>query len=283
MISSKTKIGLLVAGHVVAGLLLGSIVYLKVDTGADLRPLMIALDALVFAEAGLLGIWVALGTARPLRWVPVVLAITAYLGAVLVTAYHSWQTDTIAKHLLLEIALPTFSLLFILSVMRHGQRRLRLTHSAVWSTTCAGLQFSIRHVLLATAVVAVVLGMGRGISTFADMVGKGAFLAEARLELFVATLSPCLIVVDLATLWAALGTGRPPPRLAVVLPMAFVVGTIPIYYLGNEDSSSFVVWSVIFGLQAIITAASLLVVRSCGWRLVSGGGTTNGQPIQIGR
>jgi hypothetical protein len=56
--------------------------------------------------------------------------------------------------------------------------------------------------------------------------------------------------------------------------MAFVVGTIPIYYLGKEDSSSFVVWSVIFGLQAIITAASLLVVRSCGWRLVSGEGNT---------
>jgi hypothetical protein len=131
-----------------------------------------------------------------------------------------------------------------------------------------GLQFTIRHLLMATAVVAIVLGIGQGVRAFADGQGEEGFFMAARLDLFVAILSPCLIVVDLVTLWAALGIGRPTSRLAVVVPMAFVLGTIPMYYLGEKGWSSLIIWSAIMGLQAIIIAASLLVVRSCGWRLV---------------
>jgi hypothetical protein len=123
----------------------------------------------------------------------------------------------------------------------------------------------IRHLLLATAIVALVLGIGRGIRTISNR--------QSDIVVVVAVFPPCLVMVELATLWAALGIGRPIPRLAVVVPTAFVVGVIPVFYvpgLSNPSISELIIWPAIIGLQSIITAASLLVIRSCGWRLVRG-------------
>jgi hypothetical protein len=113
--------------------------------------------------------------------------------------------------------------------------------------------------------VAVVLGIGRGVRTVADRQWENI--------LAVAIFPPCFVMVELATLWATLGIGRPISRLAVVVPIAFVVGAIPAFYLPGptaRESWRLFMWPAIVTIQATITAASLLVIRSCGWRLVSG-------------
>jgi hypothetical protein len=141
---------------------------------------------------------------------------------------------------------------------------LRLADLASDSPASEGFQFSIRHLLLATAFVAVVLGIGRSVRTLSDT--QSGVIA-------VAIFPPCFVMVELATLWAALGIGQPTPRLAVVVPTAFVVGAIPVFYVPSpfdQSLSELVIWPIVVGLQSIITAASLLIVRSCGWRLIRG-------------
>jgi hypothetical protein len=256
MISSKTKIGLLVSIHVVAGLLLAWAA--RRNTGPTMQA--VGLFALVFAEAGLIGFWGGLKSTRLVWRLPAVLVATLYLWAVCAVA-----TLDASDHLaLVIIALTVVPILVVLSGLRHSRRRLRLTDLAGASPVSEGFQFSISHLLLATAIVALVLGIGRGIRTINNRQSD---------IVVVAVFPPCFVMVELATLWAALGIGRPTPRLAVVVPTAFIVGAIPVFYVpGRADPSisELIVWPAIIGLQSIITACSLLVVRFCGYRLVRG-------------
>jgi hypothetical protein len=61
------------------------------------------------------------------------------------------------------------------------------------------------------------------------------------------------------------------PRLLAVIPVAFIVGLVPPFCFAwnTEFRRSLVFWSGLTGTTAIILAASLLVVRSAGWRLCS--------------
>jgi len=253
--SSKLKIGLLVAGHLVGGLVLAW----NAPPAAGAFPIaLFGLFALVFAEAGLIGFWGGLSAIRLVLRLFAVLVATLYLWAVFVAAIP--EGDIFA--VLLFIALTVVPIVVVLSCLRHGRRRLRLVDVASAGPASEGFQFSIRHLLLATAIVAVVLGIGRGVrtisNTHSDIVALAIF-------------PPCFIMVELATLWAALGIGRPTPRLAVVVPTAFVVGAIPVFYVpgpSDTDLSELTIWPAIVALQSIITAGSLLVVRSNGWRLV---------------
>src|SRR5258708_39087489 len=114
----------------------------------------------------------------------------------------------------------------VLSGLWYSRRKLCLAHSIALSPTSERFQFSIRHLLLTTVVVALVLAIGRGVRAFTD----------TESNVFVVSLAivvPWIIMVDLASLWAALGIGQPMRRLAVVIPAAFVVGAISLYYRAN--------------------------------------------------
>src|SRR5581483_417974 len=78
MLVTKLKIGMLVGGHVVVGLFLAVAAH-----GRSMPdPLLVLMLALAFADAGLLGIWGALGSSQP-RWrIPILLATSATLGFV---------------------------------------------------------------------------------------------------------------------------------------------------------------------------------------------------------
>jgi hypothetical protein len=166
------------------------------------------------------------------------------------------------------IALPTAVIFLVLSGLRRSRRKLCLAHSMALSPISQRFQFSIRHLLSITVVVAVVLAIGRGVRAFTDT-ESNVFVVS------IAILVSWIIMVELASLWAALGIGQPMRRLAVVIPAAFVVGPISVYYRTNVipvpvDWKMYANESALFGLQAIITACSLLVIRSCGYRLVRG-------------
>ena len=256
MFSTKVKIGLLVAVHVVAGLLLAWTARLATT------PFPISkfgLFALVFAEAGMLGIWGGLSTMR-LVW---------RLLAVPLAILYLWRLVVPEPVVLLLIALTAVTILVVLVVLRHSRRKLRLAHLENESPASEGFQFSISHLLVATALVATVLGVGRGVRAISTW-QENMFV--------VAVFPPCFVMVELAALWAALGLGRPWPRLAVVVPTAFVVGDIPIFYMGTPAIDvpiwQLIIWPIIMGLQTIVTAASLLTVRCCGYRLVRS--TTDG-------
>ena len=261
--SSKARIGLLVAVHIVAGLL--SAWYANTANSHGMSPavdelMFIGLYALVYAQAGLIGIWSGLSTTR-LEWrLPSVVAATAFVCIA--------NTGGGTRVAFLWIALVAWPILLVLISLRHSRLGLQLAHLPNGLTVSKRFQFTIRHVLLATGVVAVVLGMGRGVRSINNLN-----------TVAVMTYPPCFVMVELATLWATLGVGRPLPRLAVVVPTAFGVGTLATYNVyGRFEQAGFgslwMLWSAALGLQAIITAVSLLVVRSCGWRMVSGAEST---------
>jgi hypothetical protein len=161
-------------------------------------------------------------------------------------------------------ALPAAAIFGVLKLMKR-RRKIHIIRLAVSPQGPDGLQFTIRHLLTATAVVAAILATGRGLRS----IGFGR-----NLELYavVAVVGLCVILIELAILWATLCAKRPGFRLGIVVPPALMVGAIPPFYLPTmlEGSGQYVAWPATFGLEATITAASLLVVRSCGWRLVSG-------------
>ncbi len=262
MISSKTKIGLLLAAHVVAGLLLA---WANQDNGPGNSPAFVGLFALVFAQAGLLGIWGALGTSGSLWRLPAVFATTGYLCALAITAIGAWHERLVLVEASLFVALPAVAVFLVLSILRHSRYKVHLERPTLPASR--GGQFTIRHLLLATAAVAIVLAIGRELRTVSP--GDGI----ERECLIVTCITLCVFTVDLAVLWGTLGIKWPTPRLAIVLPSAFVTGVIPTFFLETLlrlDWKDHVTWSCIMGLQATSMAASLLVIRSCGWRLVRG-------------
>ena len=255
MLSTKMKMSLLVATHVVAGVVLTSAS--KEFTG-DLSIPSAAKVALIFADAGLVGIWGGLSKARFVGRLLVLPGAIFYLWAIL-----SFDTDPDFVEYLI-IAFPTVALVMVLFSFRYSQFRLRLALLPNVSQLPQGFQFSIRSLLLATATVAIVLGIGRTVYAISDNYPYAVYFMMFPL---------CIIVVELATLWGTLGKGSSLLRLAFIVPLSFCIGTIPIFYLGELEEVELLMmahFSSIFGLQAIFTAASLLVVRSCGWRLVSG-------------
>lgn len=253
MLSTKAKIGMLVAGHIVAGLML------TWPAGAERwpGPAEVAQAAILFADAGLLGVWGALGETRLWWRLTLVLLATAWL--IMVTLAGGSNAQIVGLSLM--IGLPTVLLLLVLIGLRHSHRQLQVVHSLEASTASEGFQFTIRHLLLTTAIVAVVLAIGKNIPHLDEIV-----------VIVVVVLCPCLVLVELAVLWATLGFARPAMRLSIVLPAAFVVGLVPPFYSGSlrqQGWTTFVAWSCITGLQAAIIAGTLLVVRSCGYRLAS--------------
>jgi hypothetical protein len=166
----------------------------------------------------------------------------------------------------LMVALPSALILLILSGLRHSRRRLRLGQSVAAVSAAEGFQFTIRQLLVMTAIAAVVLAAGRGVG---HLPTTDDFW---QATVAFAVVGPYFILLELATLWGALSIRRPFPRLLIVLPTAFVVGAIPPVYLTTPlwmslDWKDFIAWSCFMGLQATIMAVSLLVVRTCGWRL----------------
>jgi len=271
--SPKLKIGLLVSGHVVAGLVLarGTLRETALTPVFPSFPIaMFGLFALVFAEAGLIGIWGGLSSTRPLWRILATCAATGYIGGIQVTAMRITEKSI----LFLIIALTSSTILVVLSGLRLSRRKLRLANLVNEPMASEGFQFSLWHLFLATTAVAVLLAIGRGMPPISSPRAKDLLVS--------AIFPPCLIMVELATLWAALGIGRATSRLVVVVPTAFIVGMMPMFLVDPASGGRILLWSVIVGVQAIITACSLLVVRSCGWRLVSGaGGVADEQPDGI--
>jgi len=122
-----------------------------------------------------------------------------------------------------------------------------------------GLQFSIRGLMLFTFAVAVVITAAKGLRE-----------VDERLPvLFLVTIwALCFVVTDLAALWATLGIASPVPRSIAVILMSLALGWFFSYTLGEDWESYFYIMSIMF-LQSLCLIGSLLVVRSCGYRLVS--------------
>lgn len=278
------RLALLALVHLVSGCLLAWLVYTvaKFDD-----PCLIGLLALIIADAGMLGLWSAVGTFRSscrlsatavwIGWLIALVCAACSLsksefpvlvpqspGTVSIGYRQLWPGGHAAS-LFLVVALTALSI-FVIGRWRFGRGGARLGPLTTEPTACEGFRFTIRQLLMMTAVVAIILAIGRATRPFSGQRWAGG--------LAVAVFTPCFVFVTLAMVWAALGSGRPSPRLAIALPAACVAGMVPSYCLGGLPAAGWtdfiVFWSATMGLQAAITAGSLVIVRSVGWRLVRG-------------
>lgn len=130
--------------------------------------------------------------------------------------------------------------------------------------------------MAATVVVAAIMSIRQGLQSL-GIDGR----SWGDLAIVLAIIVPCVLLVELATFWAALGLSRPIPRQMIVVPSGFMVGIIPPFYFANGMGwRGFAAWSGIVGLQALFTAATLLVVRTSGWRLCRAASQTEPEMLE---
>jgi hypothetical protein len=243
MKNPNRAIALLVAVHVVAGLISAGIV-------DDHRPTFSTaiLYGLIFSQTGLLGIWGGLGTNR--WWVRLfgTLAGLLFLGGMLV-----WNRMDVPRSLPLA---STVCVSVVLLPIRHLFAELQPVIELSNTKNKRNLQFTIRQLMLLTFIVGVVLSMGRWLHPyFSDWFDLW--------EMSVYVL--CFATVGLTSVWAVLGNSKPLVCLIPVLLIAVALGGVE---KNLSSSVSLWFWITMMISEAAFTVSSLWVVRCCGFRLV---------------
>jgi hypothetical protein len=261
------KIKLLVAGHLALG-----IAPVAMFLGADLRwmPVTWAAGGISFGQVILLAFWAGLGTSNATTRLLGTLAGTLYLAvwpAVGIAISEYTQDSAIAVFAMYAVFFAAMLVMFwgvFLLVRRRFAVLRRFDDPSI--LTVGRFQFSILNVLLVTSIVAVVLGamrLGAGEDSTAWRPLAGGLLA---------------IGVEIANIvivpWATLARGPVLWRSMLALAVALASGTAVSFT--NVYKLPFAEWRMwIFSTQALaftvpplVVLISLLVIRSCGYRLV---------------
>lgn len=221
------------------------------------RPLCFGL---AFADAGLLALWGAHGKSR--LWFRLVVAT---LGLACLSAFTTFADSKGFQELVTNsslILLPAGIVFLSLLTMRL-RRTLALCQQPSPSATVADLQFSLIHLFMAMTAVACMFATQRAFDgvSFLNTIGL-------RSALYVAAVVPCVVGVELATFWAALGLRHALVRVLVLVLGGFLVGLLAsLQIIGRFNGRVYLFWSLAFSSQALVGAATLLVFRSRGWRL----------------
>ncbi len=246
MNKQKAAIAILVAVHVITGLVLGW--FVEDGSATFVSALFIGL---VFSQTSLLGFWGGLGMNRwPVRLLGVIVG-TAYLGPMFGISIRELNFE-----MLFLVVLSTVAVAAVLLVVRRLVAQIQRSGELSITASQEGLQFSIRHLMLLTFVVACTLGIGRWLQPYFSGV---IILAE------LATISLCFVSVGLASVWAMFGKSPPLIRSIVVLLIAASSGCIPAY---SFNTSEYSFWISMMLAEAVFLLVSLWIVRLCGYRLV---------------
>jgi hypothetical protein len=159
----------------------------------------------------------------------------------------------------------------LLAARRRGARLLRIPKPPD-PPASPGLRFTIRSLMLGTLVIALLIA---GAKSLQETLGGGP------MPFVVATWSLCSVAVGLAAVWAALGQDRPLQRSLIVLALALSLGVLFSFGINEGWDGYFYITSITV-LQAVIVLGSLLVVRSCGYRLVRQAMTRSDRPGETG-
>jgi len=260
---------LLLAAH----LLLGTVPVAMSLVPPEVRflPVLWALFSVGIGQLMVLSFWAGMGTSRRVK---------RLLGAVCGAAYVAiWPTvglslspymqgpPPITSYLLYLCLYCAMVLLFagaFLFIRRRGTRLQRIS-DVVTAAAPARFQYSILHLLVITSIAAVVLGLVQSARAGDTPFATGPIVATYALTLVV------FAVNTACAAWAALGPGHVRLRVFLVLLVAVLLG-IALSLGERHDQLSW--WSVsgatlVTVLPTVIVIISLLVVRSCGYRLIS--------------
>jgi len=223
--------------------------------------LRVAFVGIVFSQTSLLGIWGGLGT-NPWwkRLVGVVVGV-GYLGIQLGVSFHELDRTTF----LWVVAATAISALPLLLV-RLFRVAIRLVSLAAGSVE--RFQFSIGHLLTLTFVVACLISIRNCVEPYAielietpDGVVIDYFDEAVRYWLFPAAV---VGVLGILPVWFLLAT----KQLVLSCIGLLAAGVCAGYWLGRFHDDPPSLWMTVTITEVVAVVASLLVVRSCGYRLV---------------
>jgi hypothetical protein len=193
----------------------------------------------------------------------------------------------------IDIVLPALIVALGLVDARYGPPKLRLMRliRPIGLTPGAGVQFSLRQLMAAILLVAVVVSLARPIRAYlatafttnekTEAAHNRFTAAEKEREAYEATEGTIdrlfagtevfgIVVVSWVATWAALGIAALWLRGTLAIVVAFALSSLntycfsPLPHLDDDWSMSLPIWVG----QSLIIMASLLVVRCCGYRLV---------------
>ena len=226
----------------------------------------LTLVPLLYGQLCLLGVWLALGT-NALHY-RVAGTLTGIALLAMITGYRSrMPLNEVFIQVLPIVASFSLAVAAVLLVVRRWKAHLVAHGSGLPVAAIEGLQFSIRHLFLLTTVVAVLLMFAQGIGLVTE---NASWLGTSA---YIGLLALCLVAITVGTVWAGLGVGRPIERIILVMFLAFFTGLLFVYATTGRGTTM-ISWQqawpmpTLMVLTAAIVTASLLVVRSNGYRLV---------------
>ena len=234
----------------------------------------LAKEIVPFAQAALLVLWLMVGPGpKRIRWLAVPLLAAVLLGWPEIVSY--WSSRQV-----FPLALWLTAMLGVAGVvLRTSGFRVR-SWEADARNSSGPAQFSIRSLLIATAIVGLALASGRWVHSHilvsSDM---AAFTGELQPHLARATMAATLAGVSLAALFCVLAARRVWLWSLLLLPAAFAFGTLASVALHEESHwDSVGLWVL---LHAVVMVGTLAPLRNLEFRLVRMGRTPATSPTQV--
>jgi hypothetical protein len=170
----------------------------------------------------------------------------------------TWRQDFT---LFFALAFTTGIVMVALFVVRFWRIDLRRATDQSTHQNRQGLQFSIRGLMLLTIAVGLLITPAKGLRQM-------ILYSDYGQTTFLLMLSASLAATGLASFWATLGLPRPVARSIALIVMSLCLGWFLCYvYSASTWSEYFLILSIMF-LHSLALLGSLLVIRSCGYRLV---------------
>jgi hypothetical protein len=259
-VTCDRRLLLLAVAHFACGVIAGVLAHIEFNDPFGLSGilppyglghiLIVPLVAVALCQAFLLAFWTAMSRVSPWWRMAGLVAGAVYLEALLPQTYKHefFGASTVT------IAVTTATLLVARVLGVRLTRPDDLGQPAQAETE--GLRFSIRHLMLFTAAVGVLSAVARILQDTPD-----------RLLVLIVVWVLCCVTVGRVALWAALGNARPRWRGPVLFALAPVLGAFFAIAVRAHQSGSVLI-ALTMLLYPSLLFGSLLIVRSCGYRLV---------------
>jgi hypothetical protein len=245
------RLQILTLGHFVLGVVTAILAQIELSTLLELREILIVpLFVLALCQSFLLSLWVAASHTKPWKRLAGLGAGASYLEALLASKLE----DEFLGIATVTIAVSTASLILVRWLGVRLTRQEEIGQPA--RSEPEGLKFSIRGLMIFTAAVALLCALARALQE-----------SPTHQFLLILVWAMCFVAVGLVCLWAALGDAPPVGRRPVVFVLSPMLG-IFFAFAANASSAGWVYVLLIMVLYPMPLFGSLLVVRSCGYRLV---------------
>jgi hypothetical protein len=259
------RLQILAVAHVALGIVTAVLASVELNTLFDLDHILIVpFFASALCQAFLLSLWGAASQVTPWKRLAGLATGAVYLEALLIPDLRREFLGIST----ITIAVTTASLVLVRWLGVRLRREVDPGQPA--RPEAEGLRFSIRGIMIFTAAVALLCAVARA-------------LEGSRNQLLLILIwAICFVAVGLVSLWAALGNGRPLRRGPAVFVLSPLLGAFFAFAAGAHIAG----WVYILLIMLLYPTAllgSLLIVRSCGYRLVRWAVPSTSPPDNRGR